>query len=357
MLTGAFSVYLDALRVTAALIVCLYHWAYISCGESLASLQYLNAGTHSVMVFFVLSGLVIADSASRAPSAGQFLFKRWTRFVSVAYPALLVSFLVDLGRLEMETGHPWEGWVQMTGVGSFLSHLTFTNQWLGLNTRFGTNSPYWSLSYEAAYYLLFAIGWYGRGGRRVLMGAVLSILVGPRVLLLAPAWVLGAGLARSLTATPPGSQRGVRPWLAVSLPVFVYGLCWWYRVPRDLTFETARWLEVDMLTMRKALAFSGDFVFCNVVAVLVTCHLWGVAALLAGRDSLPAARLIRWCAGMSFSLYIFHLPLLRAFHRVAHHGDAVWLEWCSLPATFVVCAVFASLTERRLSHLRERLRR
>ncbi|KPQ22409.1 MAG: two component transcriptional regulator, LuxR family, partial [Porphyrobacter sp. HL-46] len=56
----------------------------------------LNFGSDAVIVFFVLSGLVIAHVAQEKPGGiGRFAFDRATRLMSVALPALVLGFALD----------------------------------------------------------------------------------------------------------------------------------------------------------------------------------------------------------------------------------------------------------------------
>lgn len=60
-MTRGFSIYLDALRLSAALLVLVSHIAYsrFSNGD-LGWMRALNLGSDAVILFFVLSGFVIA---------------------------------------------------------------------------------------------------------------------------------------------------------------------------------------------------------------------------------------------------------------------------------------------------------
>ena len=92
-----FSLYLDALRFGAALIVLLSHFAYprFTRGDYIAIREF-NLGSDAVVFFFVLSGLVIAYTAdSKDRSAGRFAFNRLTRLYSVVLPAILLTVLFD----------------------------------------------------------------------------------------------------------------------------------------------------------------------------------------------------------------------------------------------------------------------
>lgn len=89
----ALSVYLDALRFLAALAVYLFHAGHFS-GVRIPFFG--EFGSPAVMVFFVLSGLVIAyASAARRSGPGEFAVARLARLWSVVLPALGLTLLLD----------------------------------------------------------------------------------------------------------------------------------------------------------------------------------------------------------------------------------------------------------------------
>ena len=72
--------------------------------------------------------------------------------------------------------------------------MGFFSGWTGFGVRVGTNGPWWSLSYEVAYYILFAIFTYLTGARRVLLLVLFVLLIGVKPLLLLPSWLFGVGI-------------------------------------------------------------------------------------------------------------------------------------------------------------------
>ncbi|MFK5283420.1 hypothetical protein ACI3PL_27990, partial [Lacticaseibacillus paracasei] len=58
----------------------------------------------------------------------------------------------------------------------------------------GSNIPLWSLSFEAAYYLLFAVFMFSR--HRWLWCSLAALVIGQKILLLLPAWLAGVWVYR-----------------------------------------------------------------------------------------------------------------------------------------------------------------
>src|SRR6056297_1538081 len=196
-----FSIYLDCLRFGAALIVMLSHFAYPRFSEGRwLWVRELNLGSDAVIVFFVLSGLVIAHAVTvKQGGMARFVFDRATRLLSVALPALVIGFVLDRigARLAPQL---YDGW-QYNALPLWeilLRGLSFSNEWGGMATRLGTNGPFWSLSYEAAFYALFAVAFYTQGPRRLALLLAGGLLFGLNILLLMPAWLMGVWLYRRI---------------------------------------------------------------------------------------------------------------------------------------------------------------
>lgn len=84
------SIYLDLIRFTAALVVVLSHAAAFT---SLKIPLISGLGTEAVVVFFVLSGYVIAYVSNNKENNYIVFFKaRAIRIYSVLIPAILITF-------------------------------------------------------------------------------------------------------------------------------------------------------------------------------------------------------------------------------------------------------------------------
>ncbi|WP_050928912.1 acyltransferase family protein [Aestuariivita boseongensis] len=349
-MSRGFSVYLDAVRFAAAMLVLFSHFAYprFSDGRWLW-VRELNLGSDAVVMFFVLSGLVISHVVQNTPGRpGKFAFDRVTRLLSVALPALVFGFVLDrLGTQIAPQVYP--GWVYAyTPLWEILLRgLTFSNEWAGLATRLGSNGPFWSLSYEAAYYALFGIAIYTQGARRIVLLALGGWVFGLNILLLLPAWLLGVAVHRFILSDRVPSGQ-VAAAFAI-LPLLAYVIALYLGVP-DL-------LRAPIAAYDAVLRFSDEFIWNNLLAVLMALHLLGMAGILRQRQSMRHATQIRWLAGGSFSLYLVHYPVLQMLAAFGFASATLLEDALLIGMTLAICYGFAALFERRLAAVRQALLR
>src|SRR4029077_14987076 len=219
-MTNALSFYLDGLRFGAAFTVFLGHYSVqrISGGFFWPSFAY---GRTAVLVFFVLSGFVIAwVTDTRERSLSDYALSRAARLYSVIIPAFIITAVLNsLGEAvdpqlygavrSATTTHPFLGYA--------LSAVFLGQSWT-LDLLPGSNVPYWSLDYEAWYYVIFAGAVFLRGWCRIAALGAAALLAGPKILLLLPTWVMGAAAWRWRVKFP---RRLAAPLIVGSLTVWI----------------------------------------------------------------------------------------------------------------------------------------
>lgn len=191
---------LACLQVFASHIftVLMFH-SRMQISSSYWKLAILDWSYESVIVFFVLSGYVIALSQQRKQrDFSSFMIARFCRLGPLYLAALAVSFGLEAYL------YPPPAYKQLLG------HLIFI-QGSSFAPVFNTNTPLWSLGYEFYFYLIFAftlgrswkflnISWFILG----LWAAALSLVgfTAPSVLgyfqgilSMSPVWLLGVFLA------------------------------------------------------------------------------------------------------------------------------------------------------------------
>lgn len=313
----AFSLYLDLLRFVAALMVFVGHLAkppisraQWGSGDPVLPVIH-DYGAIAVTVFFVLSGYVIAYVvATRERDGRAYAISRISRLYSVVVPALLVTWLFDAIGSTIDPAFYAEPTIfkKPPSIEGHLAGLGFVNEFQIFDFGGivpGSNAPYWSLSFEAAYYLIAGLILFAPRYIGVLAALIVLVAGGRTIAALLPVWGLGFWLFHArdrLDRWVPlpwlfwiGSLAAMAaiPWLLPKTPDMNFGLHFpWARG------ELNRNLAADYAA-----------------AVAVAVHLVAAKKLLAGRAA-PRGALeptLRWLGAQTFPLYVVHFPAIALF--------------------------------------------
>ncbi len=359
-----FSLYLDVLRLLGAVMVLLAHWAFPRfTGSDHAWMRQHDLGGDGVVIFFVLSGLLIAFTADRRKDEGPKLFAadRLSRLWSVALPILVFGIYLDwIGQAHDPALYAHSGYHGELSWLDIVAGATFTNQLWFTDISPGANSPYWSLGYEAWYYAIFAGFFFAPRTARWAIAGLLALIAGPKILLLAPSWLMGVWLWNAIKSGRLVNMAPRTAWVLTIAPLLVYLMAHANLLHLHLSVVT-----YDLIgeTWFRQLGASDSFIWATVLGLLVTAHLAGVFAVFQHRTDAKAfdsktAAIIRWLAGGSFALYLVHYPVLNLLGALLP-GEALdlWRQVALLSGAMLVSYVFAELTERRRPMLRAWLRR
>ncbi len=309
---------LDSVRFGAALLVLISHLrAFVLVDYALLDkpsvplrLFYFvtGLGHEAVVVFFVLSGYFVSRTVSQ-PSGGQwraadYAINRLSRLWTVLVPGLLATLLLDWLGAQLSGSSYYQGaLIPLYHSGppapqipldawTFFGNLAFL-QTIAVPT-YGDNVPLWSLANEFWYYALFPLLFIGIAGGRKVVVRVLALSVALALMLWLPAaiveafgiWLLGYAIA----------VIGARP----------QRLRW-------AAHASAKWSAALLVLAALMLARShrldqmlSDYLLGLAVAALLITLLQPTSRVA---DS-SFGRLMELGAEMSYSLYIFHFPLL-----------------------------------------------
>ena len=322
---------IDGLRAIAVLSVVLYHFG----------LGGLRGGFVGVDVFFVISGYLITGIVQAEIAAGRFTLARfYERRARRIFPALFAMLGVVLAAgwfLLLPSDLARLGQATLATV-LFASNLLFATQggYFDESADFNLLLHTWSLGVEEQFYLglplllLVVARWRPRALVPVLAAAtVLSLAacvagqwVKPKaVFFLSPfrAWELLAGALLAVRAVPAIRNRGARE-LAAALAL-------------AMLLATVAWMRADA-------EFPGWRATIPVLATAVLLHIGGT-----GRSRVHALlgwRPLVWVGLVSYSLYLWHWPLL----VLARYRDGM-----EPPGTGVALVLLgASLLLAALSH-------
>ena len=311
----AYSVYLDYVRAVAAFLVVagharmLFFGGHTKAGAIPAVLagrpggpSIPGLGSQAVIVFFVLSGFLVGGSAWRAIASGNwswksYLSKRLVRLWIVLIPALVAGACLDtVGRTFLGDIYGAPAGQQMVlpnlvkqstltvlaGNALFLQRI--------LVPTFGTNAALWSLANEFWYYMAFPLlllAFFARSTwKRVACGLLtvaILIFVEKRIAELFAVWLMGAAVARSPLKLPPNFK------------------------PVATLLSWIQFLGVTvLLRMRPFYAIHGELL----LGVSFSILLYTLLHMRQPVKSLLFQRIGNTMASFSYSLYLFHLPML-----------------------------------------------
>lgn len=344
-----FSLYLDVVRFVSACLVVIYHSNLRNI--STESLPWSSYGHPAVIVFFVLSGFVIAFvTAAKENTPETYWTARLARIYSVAIPALLVTFFADnLGEM-LEPKFYKGSTTQDLWWLRFTTSLAFLNEIWMVSIMAFSNVPYWSLCYEVWYYAYFAVLTFLQGPLRTFLLIAIPLVLGPKIVLLAPLWFMGVWLCRSKRLAQLSEMQGWAMFLGSASLIIVFHAYDW-------TQFFSEWLkEVIGPWWHKQLTFSKFFIADYPLGLLVVANFAGFRAIshrFAGLLNPPASA-IRFLAGYTFSLYLLHDPLILLYAAV-FNGDPnkPWFYISVITATIVTIMVIGTFTEKKKDTVRK----
>lgn len=354
---GATSVYLDATRILAATVVFLVHAnESATTGGIRVFWRASPFANDAVMVFFVLSGLVIAYVADRREHAlRDYAVSRLARLYSVVLPALLLTIAADLIGSRLDPS-PYAAAPRFPGMHPLVvlfDGIAFTGQLWFDQTQIWSNVPFWSLGYEAWYYVLFGIAFYIEGARKWVLLVIAAAIVGPKVLLLLPVWLMGVWTYHFIQRSTVSEAIG---WLLLISSIALFTLY------REFNMELRlRDLLVRLLgrpAVYEELTWSKWFLGSYLVGALVSLNFIGFAAVRERMAAVTEAigPTVRRLAGFSFVTYLCHYPLLLLFAALyaRFHGSVPrwWRAWIVLLPTIAALALLGRITEQQKGRYR-----
>jgi len=354
------SIYLDVLRYFAALMVYFFHAGHFAN----YTLPFFGTyGGLGVVVFFVLSGFVIAYSAAgKRRDIVDYFIARFARLWSVVLPAIVLTIALDtLGQwLSLPAYAPMQPYSIFKWIASSGISVLFLNQIWHLDIWVGTNGPFWSLSYEFWYYAIFAALIYFRGWQRIVLAGVAVCIAGPAIMIAFPVWFLGVGLYRVLCKWgATGSKFGAIAFV-VSLALLVAytalgGSHLFSLLPFDYALVNIKPWGINFWPQS------------YLVGLLIALNIYGFAHIqhVFRNPSDRFVNVVRTTAETSFGLYLFHYPLMyfcKTLLIIAGITEgptyvvamyvvpllaATWLSLRCEPLKFVLSTAFKNLRSKR----------
>jgi len=298
----------EGLRAVAILLVVLYH----------AGVPGISGGFVGVDVFFVISGYVITGlllrerQATHRTSLVGFYARRCRRILPAATLVILSAVLFSYLLVGVVTGDNTAGDGRWAAV--FLANFHFES--VGTDYLLAMRAPsplqnYWSLSVEEQFYIVYPTFFFlmARARSRVPLRIRMTTV-------LVPVMIVSYGLSIVQTSQSPSAaffSPYTRAWelalgalVAVNVPALK-------RLPQQFA-SALTWLGMALIlystwTFNTHVAYPGSLVALPVVgAGLVIAG--GVAATRSGAELFLGIRPAQWLGRLSYSLYLWHWPIL-----------------------------------------------
>ncbi|MEP7155206.1 MAG: acyltransferase [Betaproteobacteria bacterium] len=338
-MSPTFSVYLDLVRFMAALAVFVHHLASSPFTKGSVWWPLRPYGAIAVTIFFVLSGYVIAYvSATRERTAQRYASARIARLYSVVLIALLLTAVFDFIGISLnpEFYHFHKVLWKPESWSGYIASLFLVNEYQVFDfdgIAPGSNSAFWSMSFEATYYLIAGLMLFSRRVIAIAFSLLILLLAGRTIAAMLPIWALGYALYfthdRIHFRTIPALGIAVisalfllvLPHVSHHLPDGNFGISFpWGRGP----FE--RELLVDYLA-----------------AIAISAHLVSVRRLDAPLMKLldHASTVVRWLGSLTFPLYCIHVPAICLLAAISpwSHASMTHLFFISVVTALLVIAI------------------
>lgn len=311
-------IFLDILRFLLAAVVVLGHVT-----QPVFSSGFPDLTKYSILAvggFFVLSGYTIR-AITRDPARVDplhFLVGRASRLLSVSLYALALTVICDSLSKEIAPSFYQENFSSDSDMPllRILANVFFLSQLWGMDVSPFSNSPFWSLSYEAAFYVIWAAYLAARRGASWGYVGLVGFLYGPNILVMFAFWLLGAFLYDI------ENLKGRSAWM-VPVAVFVVffgfpcalffgfldGLDELSRLNRELVVGVSNFfasIYVDQARVQVNLMIGALVFFVGLIPILAIARFFDRFFVFPRW----VGRLASFAGGLTFPMYLLHFPLL-----------------------------------------------
>ena len=290
------SSYLDIVRVVASFAVLFQH---LSMYNNDVFAFFSNYGHPAVMGFFILSGYVIAFVADqREKTFDIYLKHRFSRLYSVLVVAWLLTMILDTtGSLINSSSYKGVSPTDYLPVRIF-SHLFFLQESWFVSIQFFSNQPLWSLAYEFWYYILFGLIFLYKGKYKPALIIITALIMGPVILLYGLIWFAGAYLYKLHQKELRINTVLASTLFLITIPL-IFSYPYWHQY---LLFDDMP--AVGKLSFR---TYMDDLIFAFLILINIFSFRY------TNFSFTFITPVIRFLSGISFSLYVFHFPLIFFF--------------------------------------------
>ena len=293
------------MRFVAALLVFISHVPGHAGGYLW---QLAGFGHEAVVIFFVLSGFVISYVVfERNESAQKYIISRLSRIYSVAVPAIIMTLILFYLGQEINS----DTFISLNErlnepVKTIFSAVFFLNQSWVAYPMF-SNLPYWSLGYEVLYYIFFGIFIYLKGFKKILLLLLTVLIMGPSILLYLPIWLAGVFCFKSLKKHSPSIKSSIGLYFLSIVGIIIFSFESSQNVINAFSHDIVGSEFINLL-LEPAEQFFSDYILTIFVALHIFSSYHLIKNYIVFNEKLEL--IIRELSSHTFSLYLYHMPLL-----------------------------------------------
>lgn len=303
-------------------------------------------GREAVIIFFVMSGYVIAyTTAAKKHSWQEYFVARAARIYSVAAPIILLATIIGCVGINLSP-EKYQDFYQYEKLYFYIPfHFLFLGEISIFYEKPFLVVPYWSLSYEVWYYVIFGCCFFITGKLRYLIISLLILLVGFRLLLLAPIWYAGVGIYHYRDRLRI-SSGWAQLLLAASFLLFVFYA--YSGVPDILRNYAIEYWPSGLPKLGSAERFLSDYIY----TLIITLNFIAVASIKWSVERFrKSIGVIRSLASYTFTLYLSHMlviePVVRHLNGYQHNPFASLL---TIVCIACVTWIIGMVTEKRKAY-------
>ena len=329
-LSGKPSLLLDSLRIIAALTVLYVHAAELSG----VFYNHPDIGHIAVIVFFVLSGYVIAHTTRNHKGRLQYAVARLSRLYSVVLPAILLTGLTELivWKLQPEV---YEANTRGASLPRYLFSTFFISEIWFFSASPPINGPLWSLSYEFWYYVIFSCFFFRKNNtaKSFLLPLLACLIAGPKILVMMPIWLSGNYAYR--LKLPQISDAYAWPIVFVCLLTGLLLVLYLPGIPRPLGDPP--------------LFYASQFITDFIAGFFIGLALWIMPAKHSAVRIKEGnwIKMVRKFADLTFPIYVLHMPLLVLWRAIFFKSLYSYPEmYTALLADLIICILLGLVLEK-----------
>ena len=266
----------------------------------------------------------------------------------MALPALLIGFSLEWASQPFQTSTTYDTFSLQNLLRYFVTASFLHETWF-LSVRPGSNAPFWSLSYEFFYYFMFgSLHLLNKMRYKIFACLACALLAGPKVLLLLPCWLVGVLAYHSARRFPPNR------FLSILLLVGSVGFLLFRLLERWEVWHPWSHPGLGVPPLFYSAKYMDDYQTALACALMIFAASTWLSWTRTNAETV--GNLIRHLANSTFSLYLFHFPILIFLSTTwSSYADHPLAKPFAIITALLLCYLLSFPFERPLAKHRKQL--